>query len=105
MLIAGDDDIAKEAVSFRYRNGEQRNGIPIADAVAEIVAAVAESVRSDGRRHCVGPAVDPASHRVHQRGRTDPPIRMPVTIALLPRPRPRRPGGVDRPPGWWHTSC
>lgn len=42
MLIAGDDDIAKEAVSFRYRNGEQRNGIPIADAVAEIVAAVAE---------------------------------------------------------------
>ena len=42
MLIAGDDDIAKEAVSFRYRNGEQRNGIPIAEAVAEIVAAVAE---------------------------------------------------------------
>ena len=39
MLIAGDDDIAKEAVSFRYRNGEQRNGIPIADAVAEIVSS------------------------------------------------------------------
>jgi threonyl-tRNA synthetase len=40
MLIAGDDDIAAGAVSFRYRNGEQRNGIPVAQAVAEIAAAV-----------------------------------------------------------------
>jgi threonyl-tRNA synthetase len=29
------------AVSFRYRNGEQKNCVPIADAVAEIVDAVA----------------------------------------------------------------
>jgi len=42
MLIAGDDDIAAGAVSFRYRNGEQRNGIPVAEAIAEIVAAVSE---------------------------------------------------------------
>jgi threonyl-tRNA synthetase len=40
MLIAGDDDIAARAVSFRYRDGSQKNGVPIADAVAEIVAAV-----------------------------------------------------------------
>ena len=40
MLIAGDDDVSKGAVSFRYRNGEQKNGVPIADAVAEIVAAI-----------------------------------------------------------------
>ena len=40
MLIAGDDDVSQEAVSFRYRNGEQKNGVPIAEAVAEIVAAV-----------------------------------------------------------------
>ena len=33
MLIAGDDDISKGAVSFRYRNGEQRNGVPIAEAI------------------------------------------------------------------------
>ena len=42
MLLAGDDDVAKNAVSFRYRNGEQNNGVPIGDAVAEIVTAVQE---------------------------------------------------------------
>jgi threonyl-tRNA synthetase len=41
MLIAGDDDMSAGAVSFRYRNGEQKNCVPIADAVAEIVDAVA----------------------------------------------------------------
>ena len=41
MLIAGDDDMTANAVSFRYRDGEQNNGVPIADAVAEIVEAVA----------------------------------------------------------------
>jgi threonyl-tRNA synthetase len=42
MLIAGDDDQAAGAVSFRYRSGEQRNGVPIDEAVAEIVAAIDE---------------------------------------------------------------
>ena len=40
MLLAGDDDIAKNAVSFRYRDGSQKNGVLVADAVAEIVDAV-----------------------------------------------------------------
>jgi threonyl-tRNA synthetase len=40
MLLAGDEDAAKGAVSFRYRTGEQKNGIPVDEAVAEIVAAV-----------------------------------------------------------------
>ena len=40
MLLAGDDDVAKDAVSFRYRSGEQKNGVPIAEAVDEIVKAV-----------------------------------------------------------------
>jgi threonyl-tRNA synthetase len=40
MLLAGDDDVAAGAVSFRYRSGAQNNGVPVADAVAEIVAAV-----------------------------------------------------------------
>ncbi|MEU9019616.1 threonine--tRNA ligase [Actinomadura sp. NPDC048394] len=40
MLLAGDDDVAKDAVSFRYRNGEQKNGVPIDEAVEEIVKAV-----------------------------------------------------------------
>lgn len=40
MLLAGDDDVAKDAVSFRYRSGEQQNGVPIDEAIAEIVEAV-----------------------------------------------------------------
>ncbi len=40
MLIAGADDVAAEAVSFRYRDGTQKNGVPIQDAVTEIVEAV-----------------------------------------------------------------
>jgi threonyl-tRNA synthetase len=30
------------AVSFRYRNGDQKNGIQIAEAIAEITATVAK---------------------------------------------------------------
>ncbi|MFW5898864.1 MAG: His/Gly/Thr/Pro-type tRNA ligase C-terminal domain-containing protein, partial [Jiangellaceae bacterium] len=40
ILIAGERDIAKDAVSFRYRDGSQNNGVPVDDAVAEIVDAV-----------------------------------------------------------------
>ncbi len=42
MAIAGDQDVADGTVSFRYRDGSQRNGVPLADAVAH----VAEVVRS-----------------------------------------------------------
>jgi threonyl-tRNA synthetase len=42
MIIAGEEDQAAGAVSFRYRNGEQKNGIPIADAIAEINKAIKE---------------------------------------------------------------
>ena len=42
MVIAGEEDMAAGAVSFRYRNGEQKNGIPIKDAIAEIQKVVAE---------------------------------------------------------------
>ncbi|WGL50394.1 threonine--tRNA ligase [Nocardioides sp. BP30] len=40
MLIAGGEDVEKGAVSFRYRDGRQDNGVPIADAIARVVAAV-----------------------------------------------------------------
>jgi len=36
MVIAGEEDLKAGAVSFRYRNGDQKNGIPISDAIAEI---------------------------------------------------------------------
>ncbi len=42
MVIAGEEDQKAGAVSFRYRNGEQKNGIPIKDAIAEIKKAVQE---------------------------------------------------------------
>ena len=40
MLIAGGDDVAAGAVSFRFRDGTQRNGVPIDVAIDEIVAAI-----------------------------------------------------------------
>ena len=46
MLLAGDEDVAKGAVSFRYRDGSQKNGVPVDEAVAEIVAVV-RSRRND----------------------------------------------------------
>ncbi|KRE63193.1 threonine--tRNA ligase [Nostocoides sp. Soil756] len=40
VLIAGEDDRSAGAVSFRYRDGSQKNGVPVAEAIAEIVAAI-----------------------------------------------------------------
>jgi len=40
MLLAGDADVAAGAVSFRYRDGTQRNGVPVEEAIEEIAAAV-----------------------------------------------------------------
>ena len=51
MVIAGDDDVAAGTVSFRYRDGSQRNGVPLEQAVAH----VCEVVRS---RTNVGPSAD-----------------------------------------------
>ena len=48
MVIAGDEDMAAGTVSFRYRDGSQRNGVSIDEAVAH----VADVVRS---RTNVGP--------------------------------------------------
>ncbi|CAB4573188.1 MAG: threonine--tRNA ligase [Actinobacteria bacterium] len=42
MLIAGEEDMQAGAVSIRYRNGDQKNGLPIADVIAEISKVVSE---------------------------------------------------------------
>jgi threonyl-tRNA synthetase len=39
-LIAGDEDVAAGAVSFRYRDGTQDNGIEIDAAVDRILGAI-----------------------------------------------------------------
>jgi threonyl-tRNA synthetase len=36
MVIVGDDDMNAGTVSFRYRDGSQRNGVPLDDAVAHV---------------------------------------------------------------------
>ncbi|WP_059008462.1 threonine--tRNA ligase [Streptomyces specialis] len=45
MVIAGDEDVANGAVSFRYRDGSQKNGIPRAEALDEIAEAVRARVQ------------------------------------------------------------
>jgi threonyl-tRNA synthetase len=42
MLIAGGEDEAAGAVSFRYRNGEQKNGVPVAEALKEILESISD---------------------------------------------------------------
>ncbi|MFG2828458.1 threonine--tRNA ligase [Streptomyces sp. NPDC048434] len=45
MIIAGDEDVANGAVSFRYRDGSQKNGIPRDEAIAEILDVVERRVQ------------------------------------------------------------
>ena len=44
-LIAGEEDAAKGAVSFRFRDGRQDNGVPVGEAIARIVEAVRSRVQ------------------------------------------------------------
>ncbi len=45
MVIAGDQDVEAGAVSFRYRDGRQDNGVPIEEAMQRVAAAVAARVQ------------------------------------------------------------
>ncbi|HET7534064.1 MAG TPA: His/Gly/Thr/Pro-type tRNA ligase C-terminal domain-containing protein, partial [Nocardioidaceae bacterium] len=45
MLIAGDRDVEDGAVSFRYRNGDQDNGVSVEDAIARVVDAVERRIQ------------------------------------------------------------
>jgi threonyl-tRNA synthetase len=40
MMITGEEDQAAGTVSFRYRNGDQKNGIQISAAISEVMAAI-----------------------------------------------------------------
>ncbi|TDB77678.1 threonine--tRNA ligase [Micromonospora sp. KC723] len=46
MVIAGDDDVSAGTVSFRYRDGSQRNGVPIAEAVTHVLDVVQSRTNS-----------------------------------------------------------
>ena len=45
VLIAGGEDVAAGAVSFRYRDGHQENGVPVAEAIERVVTAVRDRVQ------------------------------------------------------------
>ncbi|MFF5765294.1 threonine--tRNA ligase [Streptomyces tanashiensis] len=45
MIIAGDEDMAAGAVSFRYRDGSQENGIPVDEAIAKLAKVVEDRVQ------------------------------------------------------------
>ncbi|WP_093877048.1 threonine--tRNA ligase [Streptomyces sp. TLI_105] len=45
MIIAGDEDMAAGAVSFRYRDGSQENGIPVDEAIAKLAKIVEDRVQ------------------------------------------------------------
>jgi threonyl-tRNA synthetase len=53
VLIAGATDAEAGAVSFRYRDGSQRNGVPVAEAVEQIADWIAA-------RHNVDPSAEPS---------------------------------------------
>ncbi len=47
VLIAGAEDAGNDAVSFRYRDGSQRNGVPVEQAVREVAELIASRTNRD----------------------------------------------------------
>ena len=45
ILIAGEEDQKAGAVSFRFRDGSQENGIPVSEAIERITSAIADKVQ------------------------------------------------------------
>jgi threonyl-tRNA synthetase len=45
MVIVGDQDVEAGAVSFRYRSGDQDNGVPVDDAIQRIAEAIENRVQ------------------------------------------------------------
>jgi len=45
VLIAGEEDRAAGGVSFRYRDGSQKNGVPVDAAIKEIVESIESRVQ------------------------------------------------------------
>lgn len=63
ILIVGDEDMSKNAVSFRFRDGSQLNGVPVDQARAWILEAIAKRVQintADDFKAAVGEPVEAA---------------------------------------------
>jgi threonyl-tRNA synthetase len=46
-LIAGGEDAEAHAVSFRFRDGHQENGVPVDEAIARITAHIRDRANTD----------------------------------------------------------
>ena len=67
ILIVGEEDMSKNAVSFRFRDGSQLNGVPVDQARAWILEAIAKRVQintADDFKAAVGEPVEAARRRV-----------------------------------------
>ena len=63
ILIVGEEDMSKNAVSFRFRDGSQLNGVPVDQARAWILEAIAKRVQintADDFQAAVGEPVEAA---------------------------------------------
>ncbi|MFT4043496.1 MAG: threonine--tRNA ligase [Gordonia sp. (in: high G+C Gram-positive bacteria)] len=58
MLLAGERDVAAGAVSFRFRDGSQINGVPVADAVDQIASWIRSRRNESPTKDLVGVAGD-----------------------------------------------
>jgi threonyl-tRNA synthetase len=45
ILIAGEEDQKANAVSFRFRDGSQENGVPVKDAIARILKSIEDKAQ------------------------------------------------------------
>ena len=61
-LIVGEEDQANGAVSFRFRDGSQENGVPVDDAIRRIVSSIETRAQVHGAAGFAaeGPAAAPA---------------------------------------------
>ena len=74
VFIAGATDAEAGAVSFRYRDGSQRNGVPVDDAVEQVAEWIAA-------RHNADPTAESGGVRRDERRRTATGSRSPTTAA------------------------
>jgi threonyl-tRNA synthetase len=59
MLLAGGKDAEADAVSFRFRDGSQVNGVPVDDAVAAISGWVARRENASPDETTFSPLLTP----------------------------------------------
>ena len=114
MLIAGDEDVEAGAVSFRYRDGTQDNGVPVDEAIAAWSTRWSAGSTYDPGRGAGGrrgdpdhltsqgagsrrlrAAVDPAPDGLHRRARTSRPTARRDPVPVLPDPDALRRGGAS----------